>query len=82
MPPLRSGGQPTGGLMGGTTTAGVAYGSMGNTFSTTGGTAHSTLVTGLVNGNSYNYYVRCQDAAGNTNPDDFVISFSVSVPGS
>jgi hypothetical protein len=60
------------------TTAGVAYGSMGNTFSTTGGTAHSTLVTGLVSGNSYSYYVRCQDAAGNADSNDYVIAFTVS----
>jgi hypothetical protein len=60
------------------TTAGVAYGSMGNTFSSTGGTVHSTQVTGLVNGSSYSYYVRCQDAAGNTNADDFVVTFSVA----
>jgi hypothetical protein len=96
MPPLRSSGQPTGGLAAGTTqttlslltnenatcryatTAGVAYGSMVNTFSTTGGTSQSTVVTGLISGNSYSYYVRCQDAAGNTNPDDFVITFSVN----
>ena len=49
-----------------------------NTFSSTGTTVHSTLVTGLVNGSNYSYYVRCQDAAGNTNPDDFVITFWVS----
>ena len=46
------------------------YGSMANTFSTTGGTAHSTLVTGLANGQSYSYYVRCQDSAGNANAAD------------
>ena len=95
LPPVRSGGQPTGVLAPGTsqttlslmtdrnatcryaTTAGVTYGSMVNTFSSTGSTAHSTLVTGLVNSNSYSYYVRCQDTAGNANPDDFVITFSV-----
>ena len=60
------------------TTAGVAYGSMPNTFTTTGATAHSTTVTGLVNGVSYTYYVRCQDTAANANTDDFVITFSVS----
>jgi hypothetical protein len=59
------------------TTAGVAYGSMPNTFSSTGGTAHSTIVSGLVNGGSYSYYVRCQDGTGNANPDDFVVTFSV-----
>ena len=63
------------------TTAGVAYGSMPNTFSSTGGTAHSTLVSGLVDGTSYSYYVRCQDGTGNANPDDFVITFSVAKRG-
>jgi hypothetical protein len=60
------------------TTAGVTYGSMPNTFANTGATAHSTVVTGLVDGGTYNYYARCQDTAGNANPDDFVISFSVA----
>ncbi len=46
------------------TTAGVAYASMTSTFTTTGGTTHSTTVTGLTNGGSYNFFVRCQDAAG------------------
>ena len=62
------------------TTAGVAYGSMPNTFSTTGGTTHSTQVTGLVNGQSYSYYVRCQDSAGNANTADTAIGFSVALP--
>ena len=53
---------------------------MVNTFSTTGGMAHSTAVSGLANGGNYNYYVRCQDASGNANPDDFAITFSVGVP--
>src|SRR6185295_14728261 len=63
-----------------TTTAGVAYASMTNTFSTTGGTAHSTTVTGLTNGGSYSFFVRCQDAAANANTNDFTISFSVAQP--
>ena len=62
------------------TTAGVAYGSMPNTFTTTGGTAHATTVTGLVNGGSYSYYVRCQDTAGNANINDFAIAFTVAQP--
>ena len=60
------------------TTLGVAYGSMLNTFSTTGATTHSTLATGLVSGSHYSYYVRCQDAAGNANSYDYVIAFTVS----
>ena len=62
------------------TGAGVAYGSLPNAFTTTGGTAHATTVTGLVNGASYTYFVRCQDGAGNANPDDFQISFAVAQP--
>jgi len=63
------------------TTAGIAYASMANTFAATGGTSHSTLVSGLEDGNTYEYYVRCQDEAGNANADDYLISFSVSSPG-
>ena len=63
------------------TVAGVVYGLMANTFSSTGSTTHSTLVTGLVDGGSNSYYVRCQDSMGNVNPDDFVIAFAVGTAG-
>ena len=60
---------------------GTSYSLMGNTFSTTGGTNHSQTLTGLIDGTSYNYYARCQDATGNANTTDYSISFSVaSVP--
>ena len=62
------------------TTAGISYDLMTNTFSTTGGTTHSTLVTGLSDGNSYIYYVRCQDTSNNQNTTDFQISFSIAEP--
>jgi hypothetical protein len=62
------------------TTAGVAYASMTSTFTATGGTAHSSTVTGLTNGGSYTYFVRCRDVATNVNPDDFPISFAVADP--
>jgi hypothetical protein len=48
------------------------------TFTTTGGTTHSTVRTGLVNGQAYTAYVRCQDLAGNTNTSDASIGFSVA----
>src|SRR5437773_1301181 len=48
-------------------TADAAYASLPNTFATTGGTSHTTTVSGLADGASYLYYVRCQDAAGNAN---------------
>ena len=60
------------------TSAGVAYESMPNVFTTTGGAGHSTTVAGLNNGGSYGHFVRCQDTVGNANSDDFIISFSVA----
>lgn len=60
------------------TSANIPYAEMTNTFATTGGTSHLQLVTGLTNGMSYSYKVRCQDAAGNANTNDFWILFSVS----
>ena len=63
------------------TTPGVAYGSMTNAFSSTGGTTHETPVTGLVGNTQYSYYVRCQDASGNTNSDDYLIAFTLSSTG-
>jgi hypothetical protein len=63
------------------TASGTAYSLMPNNFSATGGTSHSQNISGLLNGQSYNYYVKCQDAAGNANPADYTISFSVSGGG-
>lgn len=61
------------------TAIGVAYADMPNTFTNTGGTSHSTVVSGLVNGGSYTYYIKAQDAAGNANSGDlYVVTFSVS----
>jgi hypothetical protein len=54
---------------------------MMTTFAGAGATAQSATVTGLVNGTTYNYYVRCQDTAGNANPDDYLITFSVASAG-
>ena len=58
----------------------TAYGSMANTFTTTGGTTHSTSLTGLSNGTSYTRYVRCSDTAGNAMTSSQSISFSVATP--
>lgn len=60
--------------------SGTSYSSMTLTFSTTGSTTHSTSVSGLTDGTSYNYYARCSDSAGNVNADDYAISFSVATP--
>jgi hypothetical protein len=59
-------------------TAGVAYAALPTTFTTTGGTRHSTPLTGLVTGSSYTRYARCQDPAGNATTNDFILSFAVA----
>ena len=63
------------------TTPNIAYDDMTNTFSTTGGTTHSTTVSGLEDGHTYTYYVRAEDSSGNANTDDYEISFSVATQG-
>jgi parallel beta-helix repeat protein len=60
------------------TTAQTTYGSISTAFGTTGGTAHSATITGLQDGRSYSYYVRCEDSSHNVNTDDSVITFSVN----
>ena len=54
---------------------------MTNTFATTGSTTHSTVVSGLTDSSIYHFYVRCIDAGGNSNTDDFAITFSVGDVG-
>ena len=61
------------------TTPGVAYDDH-HPFTTTGATVHSTTQTGLVNGGSYVYYVRCRDTSGNATTADTTISFAVASP--
>lgn len=64
------------------TTTGTAYAAMTDTFSTTGGTTHSTTVTGLSDGRRFHYYIKCQDGSSNASTDDYEISFWVSaLPG-
>ena len=61
-------------------TAGVTYAAMANPFASTGTTTHTTTVSGLSDGGSWAYHIRCQDQAGNANPDDFVITVTVAHP--
>src|SRR5438034_1216278 len=56
--------------------AGVSYNAMTLIFATTGGTAHSTPVSGPVDGRAHAFYVRRLDPAANANPDDFAITFT------
>ena len=56
----------------------IAYESMGSTFTTTGNTSHSSTIYGLVNGATYQYFIRCSDVLNNKNTSDYIIDFSVS----
>jgi len=58
--------------------SGTAWASM-STMTVTGGMSHSVLVSGLADSQSYDRYVKCQDAAGNQS-GDYHISFSVASP--
>ena len=61
------------------TSAGVAYGSMVNMLDASANALfHSQTIGGLSNGNTYTYYVRCQDVFLNANTTDTTISFSVA----
>jgi hypothetical protein len=62
------------------TSSSTSYSDLTNTFSTTGGTAHSTTLSGLSDGQSYTRYIRCRDAAGNANTSSYTISFDVAMP--
>lgn len=59
-------------------TAGIFYDYMLNKFSSTGGTSHATAISGLHNGDSYTYYVRCIDKSGNADDSDYSVWFSVA----
>ncbi len=59
------------------TTPGVPYFSMTNTFENTGLIIHSTVVA-ITRGALNQFFVRCIDDEGNFNIDDFEIAFSVN----
>ena len=50
-------------------------------FSATGGTVHSTLVTGLTGGSTYRYFVKCMSVSSGDTSVDYLLSFATAVPG-
>jgi prepilin-type N-terminal cleavage/methylation domain-containing protein len=63
------------------TTAGTRYDAMVNDFAPDAPrTSHSVGVSGLSDGNTYTYFVRCQGDFYNTSVTDFNITFSVASP--
>lgn len=59
-------------------TSSTTYAALPNTFATTGSTTHSQTISGLVDGGSYTYEVKCLDAALNANTTSFPISWTVT----
>lgn len=59
------------------TYSGMHYDAMQGDFEKINSTSHSTLITTLTSGISYEYYVKCMDLNENKNADDFTISFKV-----
>ncbi|MFH1575641.1 MAG: hypothetical protein ABIB55_01690 [Candidatus Nealsonbacteria bacterium] len=60
-------------------TQGTAYNSMANNLSPDNTKKyHTANITGLVQGNTYSYFVRCKDLSGNANTGDVMISFTVA----
>ncbi len=57
---------------------GSSYSEMEETFAVTNGRTHSTTLWDLEAGEENNYFVRCLDALGHANTDDFLISFTVA----
>ncbi len=56
----------------------TAYDAIKNTFGNTGGKTHSQQLSGLVDGTTYNYYVRCKNTATSVvNGADTTITFTV-----
>ena len=60
------------------TASGTAYADMSNDFTYTSQYFHSVLLTGLQNGQSYTYYVRCRDDLNVDDATDYLISFAVA----
>ncbi|MEA1924238.1 MAG: hypothetical protein U9M95_00055 [Candidatus Altiarchaeota archaeon] len=56
---------------------GTNYTNMTGTFTYTNSTNHSTQISGLENGLTCTFYVRCNSSDGYVNNDDFNITFSV-----
>lgn len=56
----------------------VNYVDMTGLFEVTGNASHSQNITGLIDGGTYDYYVRCLDYNSNFNSVDFHVAFSVA----
>jgi hypothetical protein len=60
------------------TESGVDYEDMPYVFSEDHRTLHSSVIDNLESEQEYTFYVRCANIMGDSNPDDYIISFSVA----
>lgn len=61
------------------TSAGVAYASMTNTMTAAvSSLQHTAVVSGLSNGGTYSFYIKCGDSAGNITSADTLVTFTVN----
>ncbi|MEK7644858.1 MAG: hypothetical protein AAB391_00840 [Patescibacteria group bacterium] len=59
----------------------TTYSAMNNNFTAWDtGMTHSATITGLVDGTSRSYSIRCRDTNGNVNLSDLTVTFTVSMP--
>lgn len=54
------------------------YIELANNFETTGEKVHSQIISNLSSGNSYAFFVRCQDNYGSVNDTDYTISLEIA----
>ena len=54
------------------------YVDMENSFTAASPTLHQATLNDLIQGNNYEFYVRCEDLAGNITDVDFTISFAIA----
>jgi hypothetical protein len=57
---------------------GTTFAFMTGVFQTTSGLTHTTTNNELNDGDTYTYFIRCKDKAGNENLEDFHLTFSVA----
>jgi len=58
--------------------AGTEYSDMANSLTSSNNIQHQANLSNLTQGNRYQYYVRCEDLAGNATTTDFIISFAIA----
>lgn len=59
----------------------VAFADMTDALNPAGANLHQGTIAGLEPDRAYRFFVKCEDAAGNRNSDDYEIAFYIGAPG-